>query len=68
MPNITQSKKRAFEVILIKKFSNFETTERAFVISDRMPLPDELPLRVTGTVIEKVGEVRELFGRVIILP
>lgn len=45
-------KKRVFEATVLKEFSNFHTLKRFIVISSKMPLPSDLPLKDNDELIE----------------
>lgn len=66
MPKIVLPKwkqtRRAFEVIALKQFSNFHVLKRYIVVSEKMPLPEDLNLKEN----EEIVETTELKAQVVI--
>jgi len=54
--------RRAFEVTALKHFSNFHTLKHFIVISDKMPLREDVPLKDTDEMVE----VKEIYAEVVI--
>lgn len=50
------NKKRVFEAVILRTFSTFHSLRRMIVISEKMPVPSEVPTKEN----EEVVEVREL--------
>jgi len=48
------SKKRIFECLILKKFSNFETAKKRYVIADKIPLPEDVELRDNESMLSAV--------------